>query len=162
MADTKTHYLPKQKKIYVLSCVCLLSASAPLVLHIAFSGKYTGNSGTWIPFSLLWTMITILVFIYAQKTRLVITNLGLVVYGILLEKEVRWEDIDGIVIGKNSFLLSLKKPAVPMNSITKWFFRKGLVASTLMSLDDFCEYWENGTLSKDFPAYILTLANAQR
>lgn len=150
MPETEVYLLPKRRTLFYLAGACFLTAAAPLILHIIFTGKYTGNSGEWVPFSSIWAVLAVATYLQAKLTTLVISNEGLKISGVLLRSEVNWSDISQVFTKKNFILFFLSTPAKPLNLFTQWCYRKKLISADVASINDFYGLWKNGTLEKKF------------
>jgi hypothetical protein len=152
-SDPLIYYLPKQKLVYALSGVCAILPITLLILHFVFSGKYTGNSGSWIYAAVLFGFSAFLVFQWGYFSKLVISSNGIEVHNIFGSIQINWRILLSVSKIGSSICLLLKEPVMPTSRMMAWLISKSLFNSKIINISDYEQYWFYGNLKNDFDKY---------
>lgn len=155
----KVYYLPKRKIVYGLSLASATLALAPLILHVVFSGKYTGDSGSWLVVTVLFGFFAIWAFLWGLHSKLVLSQNGIEIHDIanLLCIKTEWTNIAKMdKFGSKTYLI-LVEPASPASKLTEWLFSKGFIVPGFLDISDYSDYLHNGNLKNEIAIFAPSL-----
>jgi hypothetical protein len=156
MKTLRVYHLGKRRIVFVLAYASFIASVSPAILDILFSHKYTGTGSAWLVFSLLFLFFSIWAFLWALKSKLLVSSQGIECqdFESFVSIKTDWQNIAAFHKDRFSFYLLLKTPGQPTTKFAGWLFSHSLINPRVVNLSGFIDHWTEQELIEDFRLYI--------